>query len=94
MKPTVLLAGIVLIVMGIGGNYSMESFLKQCDDNLSKSGSMFRAYLVVMCDELKLMQFAIVITAIVGFGIMIYGAVAGGKPKKIDQEANQKKQTE
>ena len=93
MKPTALAAGIVLIVMGIGGNYSMEAFLKQCDDNLSKGGT-FRAYLVDMCDQLKLMQFAIVVTAIVGFGIIIYGAVARSKPKKTDQEANQKKQTE
>ena len=87
MTPTALAAGIILIVMGIGGNYSMENFLTQCQDNMAQGG-MFKAYLADMCDQLKLMQFSIVVTAIVGFGIMIYGAVAKGQPKKTDQAPN------
>ena len=81
MTPTALAAGIILIVMGIGGYYSMENFLTQCQDNMAQGG-MLRAYLANMCDELKLMQFGIAVTAVVGFGIMIYGAVAKGQPKK------------
>ena len=73
--------------MGIGGNYSMENFLTQCQDNMAQGG-MLRAYLANMCDELKLMQFGIAVTAVVGFGIMIYGAVAKGQPKKTDQAPN------
>ena len=87
MKPTVLAAGIILIVMGIGGNYSMETFLTQCQDQMAQGG-MLRAYLADMCDQLKLMQFGIVVTAVVGFGIMVYGAVAKGPPKKTDQVSN------
>lgn len=87
MKSTALAAGIILIVMGIGGNYSMESFLAQCQDQMAQGG-MLKAYLANMCDQLKLMQFAIVITAVVGFGIMVYGAVAKGPPKKTDQVPN------
>ena len=87
MKPTVLAAGIILIVMGIGGNYSMENFLTQCQDNVAQGG-MFRAYLADMCDQLKLMQFGIVVTAIVGFGILVYGTVAKGPPKKTNQVQN------
>ena len=87
MKPTVLAAGIILIVMGIGGNYSMENFLTQCQGQIAQGG-MLKAYLTNICDQLKLMQFAIVITAVVGFGIMVYGAVAKGPPKKTDQVSN------
>ena len=87
MKPTVLAAGIILIVMGIGGNYSMETFLTQCHDQMAQGG-MFKAYLADMCDQLKLMQFGIVVTAVVGFGVMVYGAVAKGPPKKTDQVPN------
>ena len=87
MTPTVFAAGIILIVMGIGGNYSMESFLTQCQDQIAKGG-MLQAYLANICDQLKLMQFAIVITAVVGFGVMVYGAVAKGPPKKTDQVPN------
>ena len=54
MTPTALAAGIILIVMGIGGNYSMENFLTQCQDNMAQGG-MFKAYLADMCDQLKLM---------------------------------------
>jgi len=87
MKSTALAAGIILIVMGIGGNYSMESFLTQCQDQMAQ-GWMLKAYLANMCDQLKLMQFAIVVTAVVGFGVMVYGAVAKGPPKKTDQVPN------
>lgn len=87
MKPTVLAAGIILIVMGIGGNYSMENFLTQCQDNVAQGG-MLKAYLASMCDDLKLIQFSIVVTAVVGFGIVIYGVVAKGPPKKTDQVPN------
>ena len=87
MRSTALAAGIIIIVMGIGGNYSMENFLAQCQDNMAQGG-MFKVYLADMCDQLKLMQFSIVVTAIVGFGIMIYGAVAKGQPKKTDQAPN------
>jgi len=87
MKSTALAAGIILIVMGISGNYSMESFLTQCQDQMAKGG-MLQAYLANMCDQLKLMQFAIVVTAVVGFGVMVYGAVAKGPPKKTDQVPN------
>lgn len=87
MKPTVLAAGIILIVMGIGGNYSMETFLTQCQDQMAQGG-MFKAYLANMCDQLKLMQFAIVVTAVVGFGVMVYGTVAKGPPKTTDQVPN------
>ncbi|MEX0764425.1 MAG: hypothetical protein WDZ43_00850 [Nitrosopumilaceae archaeon] len=87
MKPTVLAAGIILIVMGIGGNYSMEAFLTQCQEQMAQGG-MFKAYLADMCDQLKLMQFGIVVTAVVGFGVMVYGAVAKGPPKKTDQVPN------
>lgn len=87
MKPTVLAAGIILIVMGIGGNYSMETFLTQCQDQMAQGG-MFKAYLANMCDQLKLMQFAIVVTAVVGFGVMVYGTVAKGRPKTTDQVPN------
>jgi len=87
MKPTVLAAGIILIVMGIGGNYSMEDFLTQCQDQMAQGG-MFKVYLAEMCDNLKLMQFGVVVTAVVGFGVMVYGAVAKGPPKKTDQVPN------
>ena len=87
MKPLVLTAGIILIVMGIGGNYSMESFLTQCQDQIAQGG-MLKAYLADMCDNFKLMQFGVVVTAVVGFGIMVYGAVAKGPPKKTDQVQN------
>ena len=87
MKPTVLAAGIILIVMGIGGNYSMETFLTQCQDQMTQGG-MFKSYLADMCDQLKLMQFAIVVTAVVGFGVMVYGTVAKGPPKTTDQVPN------
>lgn len=87
MKSTAFAAGIILIVMGIGGNYSMETFLTQCQDQMAQGG-MFKAYLADMCDQLKLMQFAIVVTAVVGFGVMVYGAVAKGPPKKTDQVPN------
>ena len=87
MTPTVFATGIVLIVMGIGGNYSMENFLTQCQDQIAH-GSMFKAYLADMCDQLKLMQFGIVVTAVIGFGVMVYGAVAKGSSKKTDKAPN------
>ena len=87
MKSTVLAAGIILIVMGIGGNYSMEDFLTQCQDQMAQGG-MFKTYLADMCDNLKLMQFGVVVTAVVGFGVLVYGAVAKGPPKKTDQVSN------
>ena len=87
MKSTVLAAGIILIVMGIVGNYYMENFLTQCQDQMAQGG-MLKSYLADICDNFKLMQFGVVITAVVGFGIMVYGAVAKGPPKKTDQVPN------
>jgi len=34
------------------------------------------------------MQFGVVVTAVVGFGVLVYGAVAKGPPKKTDQVPN------
>ena len=78
MKPIVLAVGIVLIIMGIMTNVMMDNFMIDCQSSVNKGGPM-AAYIKEMCGQLQLTQYALIATAVIGFGITIYGAIAKKK---------------
>ena len=78
MKPVVLAMGIVLIIMGISSYITMQGFMTDCQSSASNGGPL-AGYLREMCGQLQLLQYGLTATAVIGFGITIYGAVAKKK---------------
>ena len=78
MKPVVLAMGIVLIIMGIVSYVTMQDFMTDCQSSVNNAGPL-AGYIREMCGQLQLIQYGLTATAVSGFGITIYGAVAKKK---------------
>ncbi|MGI0021613.1 MAG: hypothetical protein ACRD9Q_02015 [Nitrososphaeraceae archaeon] len=78
MKPVALAMGIVLIIMGIMSYITIQDFMTDCQSSANNGGPL-AGYLREMCGQIQLMQYGLTATAVVGFGITIYGVVAKKK---------------
>ena len=78
MKPIALAMGIVLIIMGVMSYFTMQDFMTDCQSSANTGGAL-AGYLKEMCGQIQMLQYGLTATAVIGFGITIYGAVAKKK---------------
>jgi hypothetical protein len=74
MRPDVLAGGIIIIVMGIIGYGVMKDHILDCitSSSIDSASTYFRQ----VCEQLKLIQTIAIISAVIGFGMLIYGGIA------------------
>ena len=82
MKPIALAMGIVLIIMGVISYFTMQDFMTDCQSSANSSGPL-AGYLKEMCGQIQMLQYGLTATAVIGFGITIYGVV--GKKKIVEK---------
>ena len=82
MKAGTLAAGIILMVIGVIGFFSMQQAAMDCGSFVGQLGRFFSSNISQQCQTVQIIQIGSVAIGVIGLGLTIGGAVAkGGKPQ-------------
>lgn len=76
MKTGILVTGIILLMIGAGGYGSLQGNASDCQSFVGQLGRTFSQDIAQRCGYVALEQVLLIIIAVIGLGILIYGAVA------------------
>lgn len=79
MKIGILATGIILLIIGAGGYGSLQGSASDCQSFVGQVGRTFSQDFAQKCSYVALGQVLLIIIAVIGLGILIYGAVAKKK---------------
>jgi len=91
MKAGTLAAGIIMMVIGGIGFFSMQQTISDCGSFAGQLGRFFSSDVSQQCQMGQMIQLGSVVFGIIGLGLTIGGAVGKGGGEKITQWKNPKK---
>ena len=81
MKAGTLAAGIIMMVLGGIGFFSMQVTISDCGSFAGQLGRFFSSDVSQQCQMAQMIQMGSVVFGIIGLGLTIEGAVAKGQPQ-------------
>ena len=86
MKTGTLVTGIILMIIGAIGYFSMQQSLSDCGSFVGQLGRFFSQDISQQCQMAQLIQIGSAIFGVIGLGLTIAGAVAKGGESKRPKE--------